>query len=286
MSDKIELTKEELESLIKNNKLIGQGTEGKCFQKGNEIYKIYHKTYESTYAIGKGQLDEDGVRIYNPEEKKQLYVKDERIIKYTDEEGVKLTVQDGLSRALNKGQKITKTRLPSKIIMVDGKVKGCVYPYYRFTSSIYSAIHKPYKTRLKICKRLIDQVKELLDNNIYPVDLCQKGDKRISDKSIANVLLDLRNNPIIIDLEGKSTLYTDKHNETYERTACYNLATVILELLTREDIQEDFIEENIEMITNYLRNAGMNEELVEKYIDSCLNIEDVYTIFDNLSKKR
>ena len=288
MSGIIKLTQEELDSIIKNNKQVGVGTEGTCFNYNGEVYKIYHKTTEEMHTVyNDDQVDEDGTKIYDKNKPKHFIKEDNRMFKYTDEDGVKLGKIDALNRALAKGYKVTKTKLPTKIILVDGKLKGCVYPYYKHTKSIYSAYRKTYKTRLKICQKLIEQVKELLDNNIYPIDLCQKfGGKNLFDKSVANVLLDWKNNPIIIDLEGKSTLYTDSYNQSFANTTCYLLATLILEIMTREDIQEDFIEEDMDLIRSYLGKAGLSEELIDKYIDASLTIEDVDTIMQTFEKTR
>ncbi len=288
MSEIIRLTQEELDNIIKNNKKIGQGTEGTCFNHDGEVYKIYHKTGEQLHAIAtEDKVDEDGTKIYDKNKPKHYVREDNRIFKYTDEDGVKLGKPEALNRALAKGYKITKSRLPHKIILVDGKLKGCVYPYYKHTKSIYSAYRKPFKTRLLICQRLIEQVKELLDNNIYPIDLCQKfGGRTIFDKSVANVLLDWKNNPIIIDLEGKSTLYTDSYNPLYASTTCYLLATLILEIMTREDIQEDFIDEDFDLIHEYLNDIGLPDELIQKYIDNSLVLDDVYQMFDLIASKK
>ena len=289
MDENVYLTREELDSIINNDKLIGKGTEGACFAHGNEIYKVYHNTYESKRMLSTPQkVDEEGVRIFDQDEiRNSLYTTDDhRIIKYTDKEGTKLTVEDGLSRAINKGEKIVNTKLPTKILYVDGKVKGCVYPYHKKTKSIYYAYKKLYKKRLLICKRLIEQVKELVNNNIYPVDLCQKGDNNIFDKSIANVLLDNKNNPIIIDLEGKSTLYSDSYNKKYEEITALSLGTLILEILTREDIQEDLADENIEDVQSYLTDLGLTHEQVELFLDGQFTINDIDEMIKTIENRK
>ena len=104
MSEIVRLTQEELDNLINNNKKIGEGTEGACFNHDGEIYKIYHKTGEQLNAIANEEkVDEDGTKIYDKNKPKHYIKEDNRIFKYTDEDGVKLGKSEALDRALAKG---------------------------------------------------------------------------------------------------------------------------------------------------------------------------------------
>ena len=287
MAKEVNLTSKELASILANKKMIGAGTEGACFAVNNEIYKIYHNTNGETVTKAHATYDDDGVRVFDINEIRKNKINDPSVaIKYTDKYGTKLSMEDGLNRAIEKGNKVVKTKLPTKVLYVDGKVKGCVYPYFKHTQSIYAAYKKTYKTRLQICKKLIERVKELIANNIYPVDLCQKGEKSLYDKSIVNVLLDWRNNPIIIDLEGKSTIYTEAYDERLEEIAVGTLATLVLEILSREDIQEDLVDENYYEVERYLKELGLTYEQYESFIDNTLKMDDLEAILSNIEETR
>ena len=276
MSKNIYLTQEELDSFTINHKTIGEGTEGICFRHGNEIYKIYKNKSVREHPSVKPEYDKDGVRIFKVEEiRKSINPPKRRVLDYTNEEGVLLNNEQALEKAIERGHKIVKTKLPQKIIYINGIARGCVYPFYKYTSSIYKALRKTYKKRLQICRLLIEKTKELIDNNIYPIDLCQKGPDKLFDKRYANVLLNYKNEPLIIDLDGKSALYTEVANPDFEKRTCTTLSNLIYEIMTREDIQEDYNDEDFDTIREYLSSYGLTEDIIYKFLDCELTMEDI-----------
>lgn len=279
MADNVYFTKDELNDFIANHKKIGEGTEGICFKCGNEIYKIHKKTIEPAQyrPIDNPVFDDSGVRIY----KRSDFVRIDssknpnKVINYKTKDGTVIHNEQALQIAIERGNRIIKSKTPQRIIYVNGVVRGCVYPYYKHASSIYKAYLKTYKTRLKICKSLIDKVKELVDNNIYPVDLCQKMPSRLFDKNYANVLLSFKNEPIIIDLDGRSTYYTEIPNSAYLTSTCWTLAYLVYEIITREDIQEDYKDENYDMIREYLSEYGLTSDIIKRFLDRELTMDDI-----------
>jgi hypothetical protein len=283
-------TKEQLQDFIANHKKIGEGTEGICFKNGNEIYKVYKNTFEEPEVpkYVTPEYNSEGVRIYKKEDFRNVVNKKNpnKLIKYTSEDGTLLHTEQALEKVIDKGQRIVGTKIPQKIIYVNGVARGCVYPYHRFTSSIYKSFRRTFKTRLKICRLLLEKVQELIDNNIYPIDLCQKGPDSLFDKNYANVLLNIKNEPLIIDLDGKSALYTDVPNPSYEKMSCVTLSNLILEILTREDIQEDFNEEDFDGIYSYLSEAGLNDEMIHKFLDGSMTMKDIEESINLIEGKR
>ena len=281
----IEISKDKLNEFITTHKVIGEGTEGTCYKVGNKVYKIYHNLYGTVGRNEHIKVDKEGVRIYKKRDYKDFHFKRGPVLSYQDSEGVSLTVRDGLNRAMDKGLKIIQTRLPEKIITVDGRVKGCVYPYYKFTRGIYKSFRKTFKTRLKICKDLLIKVQELLDNNIYPVDLCNKNKTKIFNKNDNNVLLDLKNKPIIIDLEGRSTLYTDYNNPSLKSKSYYSLTLLILEILTKEILTIPLEEEAIDEVYSILYNFGLSDELIYNILNDDVSRDDIDQIMEIAEKK-
>ena len=133
---------------------------------------------------------------------------------------------------------------------------------------------------------LLNKVQELIDNNIYPVDLCQKGINNLYDKNYANVLLNYKNEPILIDLDGKSALYSEVPNELYNKHTCTTLSNLIFEILTREDIQEDYNDEDYDAIRQYLTKAGLTDELVERFLENEMSMEDISESIDLMERNR
>lgn len=281
----INLTRLQFSDLITKRKKIGEGTDGACYKQGNKVYKIYHTAHKARLE-SKVVLDSSGVRIPNKDDYKNMMASDERIIRFTDAEGTKLSTEAGLLRAIELGNKIKGSNLPSDIVYVNGIARGCVYPYYRFVSSIYKSYRKRFKTRLKICSALYVKVKELINHNIYPIDLAQKGKESLFDKRYCNVLLSFNNEPIIIDLDGKSALYTEISNPYYEKLTCNSLMTLILEIMTREDLQEDINDDDIDTVMFYLKKNGLSKEIIEKYLDCSMTMEDVCEGLEEIGREK
>ena len=280
----INLTREQFNDLITKNKKIGEGTDGTCYRLGKKVYKIYHtsQSHKFTFDI---ELDSSGVRLHNGKNNNVVRLNDIKKIEYTDQDEIRLGTESGLIKAINRGTHIAGSNLPSDIIYVHGKVRGCVYPYYKHVNSIYKAYRKNLKTRLKICMSLYNKVKELVDNNIYPIDLAQKGKEKLFDKSRCNVFLSHKNEPIIIDLDGKSALYTENYNRRYEEMTSNSLITLLFEIITREDIQEDLEEEDIDTIKFYLSNTGLSQELIERFLDGNMTMKDVNKSLEEVNNK-
>ncbi len=281
----INLTNKEFENLITKGKVVGEGTDGVCYAVGKKVYKIYHKSYKSPLTSNP-VYDEEKVRIAVSKEFKGHIVSDVKIIQYTDSEGIRLSLSSGLEKIVERGKQIHGSILPQGAIYVNGRVKGCIYPYYTHVKSIYSAFRKLYKKRLEICRKLIVKVEELLEHNIYPIDLCQKGKDKLFDRRYCNVFLDSKNEPIIIDLDGKSALYTETDNILYEKKSCTSLSFLIFELITREDIQEDYEAEDYDSIRAYLCEIGLPERLREKFLDQDMSIEDIKESFEIIKSRK
>lgn len=287
---KVNLTNEEFVKLIEKNKKVGEGTEGYVIKKGKEVYKIYKDTKEYTVfpKTASTQVDQDGVRLYDKSEysNKQGVTRDNRLIKYTDSDETKLSSSEALERVVERGTKVTGSRLPSKIILVDGIVRGCVYPYYGFCTSIYNSMRHSFKSRINTCKKLIEKVKELIANNVYPVDLCQKNVANPYDKNFSNVFLNIKGEPIIIDLDGKSTLYTELYNPNYERLSCVTLSTLILEIMCRADLQAMVAEEDMDSVYEVLGEIGLDDEQINKYINMQIMTDDIDNIMESIESRR
>ena len=280
----INLTRAQFNDLIVKGKKIGQGTDGVCYRQGKKVYKIYHTSHKVN-LVAPIVLDSSGVRVPNKEDFKTMKTSYGSIIQYVTEDETRLSTENGLLKAIELGNSIKGTNLPSDIIYINGVARGCVYPYYKHVSSIHKSYRRSLKTRLKICMSLYEKVKELVDNNIYPIDLAQKSRERLFDKRKCNVFLSFRNEPIIIDLDGKSALYTETHNKTFEEKTCHSLMTLMLEIITREDLQEDMNDEDFDTVRFYLKNNGLSLESIEKFFDCNMNMEDVSKSLDEITNK-
>ena len=179
--------------------------------------------------------------------------------------------------------------MPKNIIYLNDKVIGCEYRYYPHKLGIYATAYLPLKQRLIVCKRIITKVKELLDNNIYPVTLAQRDELFPFKSDKSNVLIGLDLDPVIIDLDGISAIYSDINSLSYYKTAMGSLSALVLELLTRVELannisdDEYVINENIDR----MENAGINSLFSIKFFDNNrLEMDDLFHIIKTLEKRK
>jgi len=264
--DPIKLSKEDYDNIIEHKKNIGSGEDGTVYYMGNGIcYKFYHQNNTVNYNIQNRQLDDQGVNIAKVSYDK---VPTYNTLKYIDSNGVRLIREKALYRATERKSKVELTQLPLNLIYVDGHFRGCAVRYYRTPYSIYAAANLPRALKVKVCRNLLIKYRELIRNNIYPVDLCQRDKYKPSKRVNSNVLLGYNLEPIIIDLDGKSALYTEQENGAYLKYADTNLATTVLEILTHIDLTSDMSDNDIDELYEELVNAGFYEPLIKKYINT------------------
>ena len=150
----------------------------------------------------------------------------------------------------------------------------------------------PLSIRLKIFSNILKAEEELLNNYIYHIDLSNSpyakkeiilpnGKTTITGHS--HVLV----NPItlktnFIDLDGKSTIYTEKENNTLKYTSLNDLTILALEFLLQLDYEE--YKDDPERMYAPLRELITDYELVEKLIYQEESLDDLKTLVKALKK--
>ena len=269
----IYLSKEEFLSVQKRK--IGYGKDGVTFRYNRqEIIKIYHQNLENI-MLSLTATEKDSVKIYE----KGNY--DERVFDvltayiYNEEsdERLKLPSKNAIKLAIEKQKRITKTRLPKNLVYVEKIFAGCLIDYQKGIQ-----IHKlkglPFSLRRQITLEILKIVRELIENNIYHVDL---DNSPYSSKSVfihsngtkelvghSHILVDYRLHPHLIDLEGKSTIYTQRKDELYEHF------DIDIDGLYNIDFEKEALEFELE-------KAGVDDKhiaIVSEYNSSIDEIED------------
>jgi len=232
-------------------KKIGEGNDAIVYNAGKgNLYKVYKE--ESMFKnINKP------TKIYKKGNRKKNI--EERIL-YLDKDGVKIYYKDAFKRIVKKQDSINLSSLPKSSLYINGKFSGCVLKKINGVSihNIFGILSK--KTKLKILKSILEEVKELTDNFIYPIDIANSP--WVGKHS--NILINFKLKPELIDLDGNSTLYRECYDET-----CYNYTIASLNLLFLELINDTtfaYYDNSIdkEFLKNKLMKNGINEELAIK----------------------
>ena len=263
----INLTGEEAYYIKKNKRCVGSGVDGSVYDMGNHVlYKFYHKMGDYIVIDEKGIYDSEGVNITNIKELRYKGIRENhKPINYIDDDGVILSREQAIRKAIEKQKYVKYTTLPQNIIKVNNKVAGCVYKKYDSILGIYAASFLPLELRKRVLRRLYFKLKELYENNIYPITLAQKNDLLPFSTKESNVLLCKHLNPIIIDVDGISAIYTDSFSKSKYEKSMGSFSKLVLEILSGVDIKED--DEELENTIDQLIERNIDEHIIKKFIN-------------------
>lgn len=252
----------------------------------NDFEKLKHRKIGEgrdsvVYCAGKGLLykvykDESNLKDIN--QKFKLYKKDECKKKeynekncYIDADGVRIYYRDALLRIIDRQEKIIFSSLPVSQLFINNKFSGCVIRKKIGVQIHYIFPFLTKKRQIKILKYLLMIVKELTDNYIYPLDLANSP--IIGNHS--NILVNLRLRPVLIDLDGNSTVYRENYNEQLLKGTFESLNMLFLELIYGFNLKETESEYDIYNIRKTIGESGVESNLIEKLIDCNANYDDL-----------
>ena len=228
---------------IKNLKKVGKGTEGEVYKKDrNTLYKIYTRplnSEDSINYINNNNLDEFGVRINDKSTK--VYNNFEPYPYYLDDNGIKKVYDENvIFEAIKRQKNVFMSDLPKAPIYVDGKFDGCVIKKHNFSTDLHNTSFLPIRKKLQILKELLEKVKELTDNYIYTVDLANYKRDNISH---SNILVNIFNfNTNIIDLDGKSTVYSKDFNYNLYKKCYICYSSLVMKYLYEYDTYDEIMD--------------------------------------------
>lgn len=299
----IRLTSKEIEEIKNKNKMVGSGSEATLYKVGPNVYKFYNDK-DPVIKIDNAILDDDGVNVSCYKRLRNISKKDDnRILTYKDNDGVILAKEEAIIKAIESGSKVKLSYLPNNIIYEDNKAIGCVYPYYKNTLGVYSAAYVSERLKLMACKDLVSKVDELLENNIYPLNLDKRNVSNPIKRDECDVLLEHGFNygVHIVDLDGNSTLYTESYSHNKTSLVLSSLASMVLEILTKIKIYEDklsdddfvfdgngysYYQEYVNKHINEMVKYGIPEKLALKYYEyGKLEMNDIKRLIRSVEKK-
>jgi hypothetical protein len=295
MNKKIEvfLTEADVEKIKKEYKKIGQGNEGSIYKTGNGLlYKFYykltpHEREEKVHTHLKEYIEieeeDSSMKVVKDSDKRidrevavtirpyQLDLDGVKKVCLVDEvrEARKYSISQ-IEEARRRQDNVKQTWLPLGPIYIDDKLGGVVLKQHKRYFDLHIISILPSKVRLKILKKILEALKELCDNNIYSTDFAHKEDRLYPHVNILiNMLLKIQ----FIDLEGKSTIYTYKYDDSYNTQAYSEFYLLFLDIMFGEQFEgEKESEYDLSFFEELLRERGVNEEYI-KYLKNLDNLD-------------
>lgn len=278
MENSILLSFEELNKL----KQSGAGTDGIIYNyKKDILVKVYREKINEIINF-KEKMD-DEIKIYD---KNSLEIKnDNSHITYFESDGnedIKIRTKNAIEKAIEKQKNITRTELPKGSVYIDNKFSGC---YLKRVHGIQ--IHKlsglPMKQKLKIMKSVFLDIEELINNNIYHIDLgnspfCTTSYKENDEIKYTNGHSHVLVNPFnlktnIIDLDGQSTIYKERRDYVLESSSVSSLCNLIMEFLFFTNIDE--FQDSNEIYYELLNNNAPEKFAYALAFNTISNLDDL-----------
>ena len=259
MDNKLHITQEELSKL----KEVGHGTDGIVYEyHSGYLIKIYRNNFQNNMRY---YVMKDGVRE-------------------------QLSDEEAFEKVTEKQLKVVKTHLPKKLVYIDGKFVGVLLQKVKGIQ-IHKLTGMPFSYRKKVALAVIDAVKELLDNSIYHEDLSNSpftqaaytDEEHQNSTGHSHILLNPFTMKInIIDMEGKSTIYTDYLDEEHLDISLSNLSQLLFEFLYQVDKEEYNLDDDREDNYNVKRELlkhGLDEETASRIASTGFDsIEEAYDV--------
>lgn len=272
-NNRINLTSEEFCKLA--TKKIGEGYDAIVYNapKG-KVFKVYKKEDIN--------VDDDlGVKKYKRGDFKNFPKKIYRS-SYVDKEDIIIYYKDAADKIIERQELISKTNLPVSSLYVDNEFVGFVLKKVNGIQLHIAWMILPRKTKIKVLKELLSKVKELTDNFVYPTDMANSP--FVGKHS--NVLINIKLEPKIIDLDGISTSYREKEDKNLLRYTLSSMNLLYLELLLGFDLFEDLEDINTKYIEELLKQINIDEESAHRLSEFEGNYDDLNKLILSISKKK
>lgn len=306
----IHMSREDYEYMLNHALEVGHGTDGIVFKYNHKyLFKLYRNSITNYPGVTVTDFEDTDMKLYvmkkdrTPEQEKEFnkistndkqqltyYKKDDDI----PEHDTKLAGGAAILAAIDRQKNVTQTKLPVAAVYLNSKCIGCIVERLRGIE-----IHKlrwlPLKARVYIIENVIDQLEELMNNFIYHRDLSNspyadvvyknQNGEYVRDKGHSHVLV----NPVtlqtnIIDLDGKSTIYTEHEDIELAKQSIKELLVLVFEYLLYIDLVDYSpvsYEDDYSYLINLLERKGYESDQIDEFTeDSFTSIETI----DNVRK--
>lgn len=264
-----------------NFKKIGHGTDGTVYNYQNDfLIKLYHKNVN--HIINSSENDED-IKIYEKGTKinTNYFSNDLTYYTYAKNEDVKLLPKEAIYKAIERRYDISLTSLPIGVVYLNNHFAGCILERQKGIQ-IHKLTGLPLNVKKKIYLNVLKAEAELLKNNVYHVDLSNSPyakktvilpNQTITTSGHSHILVNPFNLDChLIDLEGKSTIYTENKNELFTYQSLRDLTILTLEFLLKLDWDE--LGNYPDELEDELLKKEISENLRDKLINQEMNLED------------
>ena len=321
MDKKVFLTRQEVNCLRNYTKEVGHGSDGRVFPYNKKyLIKLYRKSLEldslakvdstgpygndediKTYVMIKDRTSRDKYNSINYKKTTEYityYRKDDDI----PEHDTKLAACEAITAAIRRQKNIKRTKLPIASVYYNHIFIGCIIEKLNGVG-IHKLMWLPMNAKLKIINSVIDDLEELMNNYVYHRDLSNspfasvgykdENGNNIIEKGHSHVLVNpITLNTHIIDLDGKSTIYTERENKELKEQCIKELLVLIFEYVfalqlydyypTEEFAEYDYLI-NVMKYFNY--KAYELPDFVNFVFENCHDLDDVKKILSPIKKK-
>ena len=200
-------------------------------------------------------------------EEAKLYIVGNNLYKLYNKKNISSIYQ--LCLLISKQSFLKKTILPNGIILKDDALKGIRIPYFKDYKTLSSLNDENIDYKLKILKIIMENLKELTDNDIYPMDFNSDG-ILINNSDVKIIDLDTYTTQIIKDDQKKKLKFV------------LNLyRNIILELMY-QDFEPITV---IPHLNTYLESKNVNKRIIYD-IDNNISYHNLSNFIESMKTNK
>ena len=166
---------------------------------------------------------------------------------------------------------IERTKFPHGAVFIDGIFSGCIQEYFNGYKE-FDTLNNNISMEQVIfyLKLFLQNLEELLQNKIYPIDLYY-----------GNVLYSLdKQNIQIIDLDGKGSIIKKEHNRKLLQESLFLCLSTILETIFNKDIEQMWYLNYKSLLARY----PFKNEYIDIMMNEKISLDFLYEFLEYIKK--
>lgn len=185
--------------------------------------------------------------------------------------------------ATERQKKIKETQLPLGVVNVENEFAGTILKphFYHFPVQMINMF--PAAKQIEILKQVVNNVKELTENSVYPLDISYYD---FNNPRQSSVLVSPKGKVEIVGLDGSSVIYPNDRLYSYEQLVLNFTNALIDDLMKRTFPTRGTIISKGQTYKEALFDSKIDESSVKDFLKGELSYDGIDNLIDQVMVKK